>query len=1583
MFVQSAFEAIAVGEPHRVALVSDEQSLTYGRLDALAGQLAGILARVGAGPETAVAVRLDRGAPLLIALLAVLKSRGVYVPISPDFPEHRSRLMAEQCGARVLVTAAEVRDAAFERRFAHVVDVRAVAEGAGVDLDTAPESSLLPGQLAYITYTSGSSGAPKAVGTPHHCAAAYLDALTRAGHIRRDDVALHLAAPTFDASIRDCLGPLSVGARLVLLTGEQLRDPEEVRAALVRHRVTSVLGCGPAMLRFLTADAWPTHLPRPALRRILVSGEALSPATVRQARDRFGPVELVNHYGPTECTMTTTFHLVEDEVPERIPVGHPRPGTVIHVLDDDLAPVPTGEVGQIFIGGVGVTRGYLNSPALTAGRFLPDPLRPGRRMYRTGDLGRLDERGVLHFHGRADDQIKVHGIRVEPAEVEAVLQSHPEVRDAAIRLVSGPDESSMLCAYLVPPVGRQELDTGELRAFAERFLPAPQVPARYMFLPALPRTSTGKIDRRALPDPSRIARGGPVEAGSAAPDEAELLAIWRGVLRNPALGPHDDLFAMGGDSLVAMRLVAHMRRRWGYAPEPAELFRTPTVAKAAALLRDASTQENSILPAAGRGDTVSPAQERLWFFENLLPGSPLNTIPVAFEVREGRLDDSALRAAVDSVLARHPLLRSRFAVQDGRPAALEGCGGTPVSFEQVTTEALPHRLRELLRAPLDLAEGPLCHVAVLESPERTVLLFRVHHLIADAWSLHLLFADLGSAYGLRAGPPPGPTYADYCSWQRSWLTPKRVEREMDFWRGELLDAPLLLPLPADRPRRPVQRHRGSTLRTPLQDQLLRETTEFARRERVTVFMVLLAAWTRVLHEYTGARDIVIGVAFSGRTRAEFESVVGLFVNVLPVRVHVDPGMDFPGLVRRVRECVLRVLAHQDFPFERLVQELQPPRNLSHHPVFQVLADFQTDVSPKLGELGLAPLPVDTATARFDLSVSFRQRADALTAVFTYDTDLFDATTAERLAAAFEDRLREGVSGGAAARAVPAVRAVAQPSFHDPLTEIRRHASRTPDRTAVVSGGGSLTYAELCDAVDGLAAWLRAQGVGPGSLVGVCRERVAELVVGLLGVLAAGAAYVPLDPADPEARLAHILRDAAPDLVLTDPVRLPPHGPSDVRVGPDALAYVIYTSGSTGTPKGVEVTRGALGNVLMSVGNALDVSAEDVLVAVTTASFDIAALELMLPLMRGARLVVPPRETVRDPRALRRLLADVGSTVVQATPSMWGALLDAPGPAVRLRAALCGGEALPPALAALLREVAGSVYNMYGPTETTIWSTMTPVDGSGEISIGSPIDHTGIMLLDDRLEPVPAGASGEIYIGGAGLARGYHGRPGLTAARFVPNPWRPGLRMYRTGDRARRRADGRLEFLGRVDRQIKLRGYRIEPGEVEHVLCGHPSVAQAVVTVADDSLVAHVVTRGPVSVKELRGFTAERLPAHFVPGHVVVLDALPLTSNGKVDVGCLPGPGVRAPEGAPAPPETGPERTLADIWAAALKLPSVGAHDDFFELGGHSLLAIQVVARVNATFGTELGLAELFVRPTVRGLAQAVEEGLIQQILEEG
>jgi len=708
------------------------------------------------------------------------------------------------------------------------------------------------------------------------------------------------------------------------------------------------------------------------------------------------------------------------------------------------------------------------------------------------------------------------------------------------------------------------------------------------------------------------------------------------------------------------------------------------------------------------------------------------------------------------------------------------------------------------------------------------------------------------------------------------------------------------------------------------------------------------------------------------------------VNVLPVRVHVDPDMGFAGLVHGVRECVLRVLAHQDFPFERLVQELQPPRNLSHHPVFQVLADFQTDASLQLGELGLAPLPVDTGTARFDLSVSFRQRTDAVTAVFTYDTDLFDATTAERLAAAFEDRLGEGVSGREAARVVPAVPASAEPPFHHPLAEIRRHASRTPDRAALVSDDGGLTYAELIEAVDGLATWLRAAGVGPGSLVGVRRERGAELVVGLLGVLAAGAAYVPLDPADPEARLAHILRDAAPDVVLTDPVRLPPAGPSSARAGPDELAYVIYTSGSTGTPKGVEVTRGALGNVLVSVGNALDMSTEDVLVAVTTPAFDIAALELMLPLMRGARLVVPPHATIRDPRALRRLLADVGATVVQATPSMWAALLDAPGPPLRLRAALCGGEALPPALAPRLREVADGVHNMYGPTETTIWSTMTPVDGSGDISIGSPVEHTGIMLLNDRLEPVPAGTSGEIYIAGAGLARGYHGRPGLTAARFVPDPWRRGLRMYRTGDRARRRADGRLEFLGRVDRQIKLRGYRIEPGEVEHVLCEHPSIAQAVVTVVDGGLVAYVVTRGPIVAKELRAFTATRLPAHFVPGRVVVLDALPLTSNGKVDVGGLPDPGVRGPrDGQQLSPETGPERTLADIWAAALKLPSVGADDDFFELGGHSLLAIQVVARVNATFGTDLGLAELFVRPTVRGLAQAVEEGLIQQILAEG
>jgi amino acid adenylation domain-containing protein len=1295
-----------------------------------------------------------------------------------------------------------------------------------------------------------------------------------------------------------------------------------------------------------------------------------------------------------------------------------------------------GVPGELHIGGAGLARGYLERPELTAERFVVDPFsdEAGSRLFKTGDLVRYGLDGVLEYLGRVDQQVKVRGYRIEAGEVETALESHDGVREAVVVA----DGSERLVAYYVKGA-EASVGAAELREQLGRTLPAYMVPSVYVELEELPLTASGKVDRRALPEPGGAAQ---VEVAYVAPRtgiEEVLAEIWAEVLGVNPVGVHNDFFALGGHSLMAAQVLSRVRAALDVDVGLAELFASPTVARLADCVQARGGKGAGALPRIERVSREQPlplsfAQERLWFLDQLEPGNPAYNIFGALRLL-GELDIAALERAFQELVRRHEALRSSFAVSGDRVVQIiDAEPEFRIDVEDLRQLPPQERKREVkLRCsdealrPFALDRGPLLRVGLLRLAEaERVLLVCVHHIVSDAWSLGVLVREVGLLYGAYArgetSPLPELTvqYADFASWQRSWLQGERLERTLSYWHERLAGASAL-ELPTDRPRPAAQTYRGAQETAVLPGALVGELKALGRAEGATLFMVLVAALSVLLQRYSGQDDIVVGSPIANRNHSELESVVGFFVNTLVLRTDLVGDPTVRELVAQVRRTALEAYAHQDLPLERLLAELGLARDLSRNPLFQVFVALQNvPFEPAALEgVTLQAVPFAAEATQFDLELYFAEAGDGLLVTCRYNRDLFDAGTIRRMLGHYE-RVLAAMVGAPQARvsAVSLLGADEHAQLESwnttqaayPQTCLHAlfewQVERTPEAVAVAYADEQLTYAELNARANGLAHHLVGLGVGPGVLVGVCVERSLEMLVALLGVLKAGGAYVPLDPSYPAERLQYMIEDAATSVLLTqrgltDRVTVgdtqavyldemawsegdgaPGRNPA-VAVGPDELAYVIYTSGSTGRPKGVAVAHRSLVNFLWSMKAEPGVSEHDVLLAVTTLSFDIAGLELYLPLLVGARVVIATSAEVRDGRALMSRLHRSGATVMQATPVTWRMLLQAGWDGGAELKILCGGEALTQDLARELLPKGASLWNLYGPTEATIWSTLERVHvGEGRVTVGRPIANTRAYVLDDALEPVPVGVLGELYLGGDGVARGYWRRPELTSERFVPEPFvdDDAARMYRTGDLARYRGDGRLEILGRADFQVKVRGFRIELGEVELALAQHPSVRQAVVVACADvtdtqQLVAYVIPEAgsDLSWGELREHVKARLPEYMVPVNVVWLDAFPLTLNGKVDRKALPDPSRTRDRGSDelAAPRGTLEILMARIWEDLLDVDEVSAYDTFFDLGGHSLLTLKVVDRLERETGVRIKPGDL-VTQTLRQLISAIE-----------
>ncbi|OQR64135.1 non-ribosomal peptide synthetase [Streptomyces maremycinicus] len=1592
------FSAQAARTPQATALVHEGERLTYAELDARVERTARVLAGLGAGPERTVAVALPRSPELVVALLAVHRAGAAYLPLDPDYPPERLALMVED--ARPVCV---IRDG----------------------LPTGPEEDLPashdPAHPAYVIYTSGSTGRPKGVVVPHQGIVNRLLWMQHTYGLTADDRVLQKTPSSFDVSVWEFFWPLITGAALVLARPEGHRDPAYL-ARLIREQHVTTVHFVPSMLQLFLEE--PTAERCTGLRRVMCSGEAL-PVGLAHRFHQVLTAELHNLYGPTEASVDVTAVEIGPAAPS-VPIGRPVWNTRVYVLDAGLRPVPPGVPGELYLAGVQLARGYLDRAALTAERFVADPYgAPGSRMYRTGDLARWTADGTVAYLGRTDDQVKVRGFRVEPGEIEGALTRHPAVAHAVVVV-----QDQRLVAYVVPDRDAGPVDTAALRAHTGAALPAHMVPAAFVPLGELPLTPNGKLDRRALPAPdftSAGAQGAPPRG----PREEILGGLFADVLGLDRVGADDDFFTLGGHSLLAMRLVSRVRTVLGADLAVRTVFEAPTPALLAARLDDRAGGLPALVPAdRPRKLPLSFAQQRLWLLHRIEGPDATYNIPAAWRLT-GALDPDALAAALNDVAARHESLRTVFPEDDGRAhqVVLDPSRGTiPVEHRRVTESELPGRLAEAAARGFELdRELPLrAHVFVL-GPDEHVLLLVLHHIAGDQWSDGPLWRDLALAYeARRAGHRPtwAPLpvqYADYALWHREALgdadaPDSRQSRQLTYWRSALAGLPEELALPADRPRPRESSHGGGAVRLTVDAERTGALRTLARRHGVSMFMVVQAAVAALLHRLGAGADIPLGAPVSGRSDERLEDLVGFFVNTLVLRTDLSGDPTFAELLARVRETDLAAYEHQDLPFERLVEVLNPVRSLARHPLFQVMVVHleSAGATPALPGLTAHREPLGQQGAKFDLSFDFVEQGDGagIQGWIEYSADLFDESTAALLARRLESLLEQvAADPGRRVGTLDVLRAderalvldtwndTARPVPALTLPELfRAQAARTPGATAVVFEDTALTYAELDLRVERLAHTLAAHGARAEATVAVALPRSLALVTALLAVHRAGAAYLPLDTGYPADRLAYMLTDARPVCLLTtDGVTLPDTGVPTLTVDADGApgrpahaplptahdprhpAYVIYTSGSTGRPKGVTVPHEGITNRLLWMQDTYRLDAGDRVLQKTPAGFDVSVWEFFWPLVTGAALVLARPEGHQDPAYLAALIQRQHITTAHFVPSMLRAFLDEPAAAgcTGLRRVMCSGEALGAPLAARFHRVlpGRGLHNLYGPTEASVDVTAHEVPADpGTVPIGRPVWNTRTYVLDAALRPVPPGVAGELYLAGVQLARGYLGRPGLTAERFVADPYAggPGARMYRTGDLARWTRDGALEYLGRADDQIKLRGFRIELGEIETVLAAHPSVGHATVVLRDTHLVAYVVPAGdgaPADAAVLRAHAAEVLPDHMVPAAVVTLDALPLTPNGKLDRRALPAPDFAA-EVTGTRPRTPLEETLGALVADVLGLQRVGVEDDFFSLGGDSIVAMQLVARARAA-GLAFSPRDVFRHKSVAGLARVV------------
>ena len=1604
--------AAASTRPDAVAVVHGSTALTYGELDRSAAALAASLTAAGAGAEVAVGVCVSRTPQLIVALLAVLKSGAYYVPLDPELPAARLALIAGDAEPVACIMDAATRSRLPEGGW-RLIDAADTGACGPAPAPARPE------QLAYVIYTSGSTGRPKGVCVEHRSVVDLVLGSARAYRIGPDDRILAYASIGFDISVAEIFPALAVGATLVLADEQDRLAPDRLQALLHRQRVT-VAEVPPSLLGLLDPAALP------ALKLMIVGGEAPSAAQI--ARWVAAGPRVLNAYGPTETTVTATLMECTADAAGSVPIGRPMDNHRVYVLDEAGAPVAAGEPGELWISGPGVARGYLHLRELTAERFRSDPFVAGARMYGTGDRGRLNPDGTLQFLGRVDGQLNVRGFRIEPGDVEARLRAHPEVRAAAVA-THGTGDDVRLVGYVVAN-GRTPADA-DLAAWCAHGLPAAFVPSAFVGLGALPLDANGKVDRAALPAPAADTRRPIVAARTGT--EARLLVAWADLLPGARIGVDDDFFALGGHSLLAMRLLARVRRDFGVALDPAAIHRHRSVATLAAEI-DAAAPRAEADPIAGPADApaaLSYGQRQLWFVDRLNPDQATYNLPVGLRLH-GELDPAALAGALGDVAERHETLRCSIAMAGDQPVAVVAAPG-PVELPVEDLRGLPDAEQILAKladtdanAPFALADGPLWRARLIRLADAEwALVLVLHHAIADGWSLSLLLTELGDRYAdrLAGAPSPGaPTaarYRDFAAWQQRRLAGTEGAAARDFWRTALAGAPAALDLPADRARPLLQTHTPGRVRQALPGALTQRVRDLAAGHRVTPFVVLLSLFQVLLARLAGTEDLVVACPVAGRGEPELEELIGLFVNTVPVRADLSGDPTLAQLFERTGAAALAAFGHAELPFSLIVEAVRPDRDLRRAPLAQVAFNLLNYPAERLALAGVrtAELPIEPPGALLDLTLYVHEAGRDLRLEVVYNRDLFDRARIEAMLAQYV-LLIEQAEGGARAGRLSLVPPAARRVLPDPAAPLTAYAGPTvvdrfrdqarhaPDAPAVEGHDITLTYAQLDAATDRVAAHLAAHGVRAGDLVAVPAVRAGRLAVALLGIVKAGAVACLLDASHPAPRLAGMLArvrphawlavdDTPPPAAITAFLRgaalacaatvpgilaAPPAGPVPNTPALDDPAYVLFTSGSTGHPNAVVATHRPLAHFTGWYARRFGLGPADRFAVASGVAHDPVLRDIVVALCVGATVCVPAPEVHRAPDELLRWLRTRRVTVLHVPPQLARLLAAADGALPALRLLATGGDVLRGAdVPALVGTAPGAeLVAFYGATETPQavgWQRVADDPGRTQVPLGTGVDAAQLLVVDCHGKPAGVGELGEIVVRSPHLALGYLGDPAATAAKFGTQALEAGhaRRGYRTGDLGRYLSDGRVEFAGRRDAQVKVRGHRVEPGEVAAVLDRHPGVRQAIVVAvdaADDGkrLAAYVVPRDGARPHpdDLRRHLAAALPPYAIPVSVVLIATVPLGPNGKLDRAALPVPQPRT--AGHQPPRSRAEQAVAQVWRDVLGTAAPGLDDNFFDLGGSSLHLIKVQRRLTAALDRPVAVVDLFRYPTVRGLA---------------
>ena len=1638
------FEKRAKDTPENSAIVFEDLQLNYRELNQKANQLARYLKKKKVAADVTVGLAVERSPQMIIAILAVLKAGGAYVPIDIHYPQERLQYIMEDSGIALLITTST----AVTRLPSHSAENilldshRTLIEK--MDSENL-ETDVLNEHLAYMIYTSGSTGKPKGTLITHGGLTHYLNWCLTEYPLSEGRGSLVHSTLSFDATVTAVFTPLLTGKTITLIPEDA--GLEALGFALLKYKDFSLIKITPAHLELLGSQISREEAAGLS-RAFVIGGENLTAPQIEFWQKNAPHTKLYNEYGPTETVVgCVVFEASQWQGQGSVPIGKPIYNTPVYVLDSYLQPVPASVPGELYISGPGVARGYLNRPDVTAASFIPDPFStvPGTRMYKTGDIVKYLKNGNMEFIRRADEQVKIRGYRIEPGEIETVLLQNPGIEDAVVIVREDVAGDKRLVSYLVPAEG-QDIDFSKIRQHLKSELPEYMIPVSSVVLEAIPLTANGKVDRRALPKPGRDALT--TEAAFTAPAsdaEKKLAGLWRELLQIDRIGIDDNFFELGGHSLLVTQLVSRIRDAFGIELPLKDIFEAPTIATLLLKIEMGQSAFSALPLTAGKRPEHLPlsfAQQRLWFLDQLSPGNPFYNIPSAMRIR-GALNPAVLESAIRHIARRHESLRTTFKAKDGQPEQIIAAD-TDFKIRFIDLSNLDETEREAkIRAhieadatkPFKLNKGPLFRVHLLKAAaEDYVLLFTIHHIISDGWSTNVLIRELSVLYEafLRGAPSPLPElkiqYADYAVWQRSWLKEEVLREQLQYWKEAIGVNPPVLNLPLDFPRPAVQTFDGAVHQAPLGSALSEATAELGRKHGVTLFMTLLAAFQAFLHRYSNQEEILIGSPIAGRSHSETEALIGFFVNTIVLKADFSEPLSFDALLARTKEGTLQAYAHQEIPFEQLVDELQPERSTSHSPLFQVMFVLQNTPgsgqgkeAASSGPIAMEALDSDMKTAKFDLSLMMVENTDGLWAEFEYNTALFKAETIAAMMHQFIHFLKELTRQPQ--KDIDAFELLDKDEKQKLLLKWKQppaalpepaliylwfenRVEQTPEAIAVSYNGNEMTYAELNRQANRLAHFLRKKGVAPEHLTGISLERSPEMVIALLGVLKAGGVYVPIDPAYPQERIRYILNDSGISLLLTQEklkdvfqefsveiitldsgkhlfARDEATNPSSLS-HPQNAAYMIYTSGSTGRPKGTIIQHRSLCNLTRFQIKDFHLNETSRVLQFASFSFDASVSEIFTTLISGATLYIADRETLMPGPSLVRLLEDRAVSVVTFPPSVTSLLNSEDFPA--LKTLISAGEACPPDTAAQWSQNRRFI-NAYGPTENTVCASSFVVEteiNAARVPIGMAIDNVQLYVLDRGGNLLPPGVPGELHIGGMSLARGYFNRPALTAEKFIPNAFSntPGERLYRTGDLVRADANGIIEFLGRVDQQVKIRGFRIEPGEIEQILKSFDAVQSAVVMAREDIpgnpvLAAYLVMRDKQKTDSaaVRNFCASRLPDYMVPNAFVVLDAIPLTTHGKVDFRALPKPDFErlSAEDIFTAPRSEEEQLLADIYCELLHLNEVSVTQSFFALGGHSLLAAQLASRIRDAFGVEIPLITIFEAPAIAGLTLQIEQ----------